>query len=1188
MGGSNQSLFLLGALVATQGSAAIPLLVVGLLLSWAAIFGWTELILMWPRRVGGIASTCAEAFRPYSPVLANLTGVCYWWGWVPTCGLTAILSAAALHQWYLPGVPVKLLAVVLVLVFMAVNLAGIRWVARLALPIAFVSAGLALLSAIVPMLAGTVDWHRATSFELHSPFQGFFGGLTSAMAGLYLIGFAAPAFEAAACHVGETRNPARNVPRAMFASAGMASIYFVALPVIWLGVLGSHSLEGDLTHTLDPTFAPLLGASAKAAAVWFMVFNMFHGTLQPLAGASRTLAQLAEDGLLPRMLARRARSDAPWVATMLTAGMSIAFLMTGDPVWVIAAANFCYLIGIGLPSVAVWLLRRNEPDRERPYRAPRGTIGLGLIAACAWGVSTVLGFQQFGLPTVIASLGLAYAGSLLYAARVFSDRRRAGKPGFARSLHLKLTGAMVAVIALDSAGYLLAVSHVPRNQVALITLLEDIFVGVAILTVTVGLVLPGMISHATGEVARAAERLAAGTIADLSRAMRALTRGRLDEAAVRDDVEPVVVHSRDEVGSMATSFNVMQRELAGVAQGLERAREGLRASKEQLERDAARQRAIASLGGRALKGLGVDALMEEATESVRDMLDVDIALALEVQPLGRWFSVRAASGLVLGGQRLTLAAGTSTQAGATHVRGEAIAVRDVWQDTSYALPEALRELGVRSGLTVPIAGQGTGFGVLAVYGRSAREFGEHEVNFLRSVAHILADAAERGRSEERTRHEALHDPLTGLPNRALFGDRLSIALRRAERTLQSVSVVLLDLDNFKLINDTRGHTTGDELLCAVAARLDESLRPGDTVARFGGDEFVLICDGLGGAEDARMLAERTAMVLKRPFLIDGVEHFVTASIGLAVSRAAGQRSEDLIRDADAAMYRAKELGRGRCELFDEAMRERALARLQITSELRRAIDRDELRVVYQPVVSLPEGKVVGVEALVRWEHPDRGLVPPAGFVAVAEDTGLIVPIGRWVLREACRQMAAWQRANPAYGELYAAVNLSPRQATRGDLPLVVGEALSDSGLDPSCLHLEITESVLMEEADVPAQTLQAFKSIGVGLVLDDFGTGYSSLAYLRRFPIDRLKVDRAFVAGLGDSPHDNAIVEAILRMGDTLGVEVIAEGVETEAQAQTLVDLGCRFAQGYLYARPLSAAEVVELLGSCLPARVAV
>jgi amino acid transporter len=323
MGGSNQMVFLVGALIAAQGSGAIPILIVGVLLGWAAAPGWIELVMMWPKRVGGIAATCAEAFRPYSAVLANLTGVCYWWGWVPTCGFTAILSATALHEWYLPWIPVTPLAIGVVLTFAGINLLGVHAVTRFAIPVASVAALLALLSAVIPIFAGTVDYAQAVSFQLDTPFDGFFGVVTSAMAGLYLVGFAAPAFEAATCHVGETKDPARNVPRAVFASGAMAGLFFVVLPVVWLGSIGPGGMGGELMTTLGPTFAPLLAGGAKAAAIWFLIANMFMGTLQPLAGASRTLSQLSEDGLLPRSWANRNRYDTPWVATLLTAGLAI-------------------------------------------------------------------------------------------------------------------------------------------------------------------------------------------------------------------------------------------------------------------------------------------------------------------------------------------------------------------------------------------------------------------------------------------------------------------------------------------------------------------------------------------------------------------------------------------------------------------------------------------------------------------------------------------------------------------------------------------------------------------------------------------------------------------------------------------------------------------------------------------------
>ena len=589
MGGINQSLFLLSALfigqgsIPGQGSAAVVLLGVGLLLSWAATPGWTELILMYPNRVGGIAATCAEAFRPYSPILANLTGVCYWWGWVPTCGLTALLASSAINHWYLPWIPVPLMASCIVLFFTAINLCGVKWVMRFAMPIAIASAGLAFISATMPIFSGSVDWHQAFTFHLTVPFPGWFGQVTSVMAGLYLIGFAAPAFEQAACHVGETIDPNKNVPRAMFASAGLATLYFVVLPIVWLGALGPEAMGKELAVVLGPTFAPLLGGAAKATAIWFMVFNMLHGTIAALAGASRTLAQLSEDGLLPEFLAKRSRTDAPWAATLLTSGMAIAFLLIGDPIWLIAAANLTYLIGIALPSVAVWLLRHNEPEMARPYRAPRGTIMFGLLAAGAWALTAILGFQQFGLPTVLIGIGFAYSGSVLYAWRKFADRRKAGLRGIARTLHLKLTGAMLIVLLLDAFGYLIAVGHVPEHHQLLIVVLEDTFVVVAMLTFVVGLILPGMIAHSAVEVAKAADKLVRGTLADFTRAMEALAAGDLDAAKAHFDFAPVVVHSRDEVGDMALSFNKLQEEIGRAAVGLEGARKGLSEARDRLE-----------------------------------------------------------------------------------------------------------------------------------------------------------------------------------------------------------------------------------------------------------------------------------------------------------------------------------------------------------------------------------------------------------------------------------------------------------------------------------------------------------------------------------------------------------------------------------------------------------------------------
>ena len=362
----------------------------------------------------------------------------------------------------------------------------------------------------------------------------------------------------------------------------MAVLYFAILPVVWLGVLGPEPLGSDLDLVLGPTFAPLFGSAAKGAAIGFMMFTMFHGTVQPLAGAARTLSQLSDDGLVPRCLGRRSSTDTPWVASIATAAFAIAFLYLGDPIWLIASANFTYLAGIALPSVAVWLLRRDHPDLVRPWRAPRGTIALGLAAALAWGLTAIFGFQQFGLPTVLAGFTFFYSGSALFVWRKLEDRRLDGLRGIPHTLHLKLTGAMMLVLLLDSVGYLIAVGNVSPGNEALIAVLEDIFVAVAILTIAVGVVLPGMISHSIVQVSQSANRLATGTLADFVLAMRSLGGGDLNAAHARIDIVPITVNTRDEIGDMAVSFNLLQGAIAESVTGLDAAREGLTQSRRAL------------------------------------------------------------------------------------------------------------------------------------------------------------------------------------------------------------------------------------------------------------------------------------------------------------------------------------------------------------------------------------------------------------------------------------------------------------------------------------------------------------------------------------------------------------------------------------------------------------------------------
>ncbi len=454
---------------------------------------------------------------------------------------------------------------------------------------------------------------------------------------------------------------------------------------------------------------------------------------------------------------------------------------------------------------------------------------------------------------------------------------------------------------------------------------------------------------------------------------------------------------------------------------------------------------------------------------------------------------------------------------------------------------------------------------------------------LRSKVAVFVDLyLERKRAQVAERallHQAFHDTLTGLPNRALLADRLGQALARRERRCLEAAVLFLDIDRLKWVNDSLGHAAGDQLLVDVARRLESVLRPGDTVARFGGDEFVVLCEELSAAGEAVTVAERLRDALASPFHVRGREIGLTASIGIALASTSSHDTPDaLLRDADAAMYRAKERGRDRVELFDDHMRSRAMARLETESTLRRAIEQTELRVHYQPVIELATGRATGLEALVRWEHPERGLVPPSEFITVAEETGLIVGLGAYVLAEACTQVARWNHRRPDGEPLTVSVNLSPHQLRARGLRELVAEALQHTGLDPRLLCLEITETALVEDADSNRAALDSLKDLGVTLAVDDFGTGYSSLLYLRRFPVDVLKIDRSFVVGLETNAEDTAIVSGVVGLAQALGLQAVAEGVETPEQAACLRQLGCPLAQGYHWSKPLTARQTERWL----------
>jgi diguanylate cyclase (GGDEF)-like protein len=506
--------------------------------------------------------------------------------------------------------------------------------------------------------------------------------------------------------------------------------------------------------------------------------------------------------------------------------------------------------------------------------------------------------------------------------------------------------------------------------------------------------------------------------------------------------------------------------------------------------------------------------------------------------------------------------------------GAAAWITDVAADPAFAR----QNLGVRGAFAFPIHTDGEITAVLEFFTAPAVAPDAALLEVMAQIGSHLGRVLERITAQEQIAHQATHDGLTGLPNRLLFRDRLELALARAERRGTFAAVLFLDLDRFKDINDTLGHSAGDQLLRSVSQRLRAVMRESDTLARFGGDEFVVLCEDLDSEDGAVRIAQHFQRALLSPVVVAQKEHVVTASIGIVLANGADRNPDGLLRDADIAMYRAKQRGHGNWELFDEALRDRALERIATERALRHAIETGELRLHYQPIVTLDGGTLHSTEALVRWQHPERGLLSPGEFIPIAEESALILAIGAWTLREACEQAYRWRARFGDRAPLPVSVNVSARQLAQPELPEIIRQVLADTGASPGDLAIELTETALIEESSVPAASLHELKALGVRILLDDFGTGYSSLSHLQRFPIDALKIDRSFVMHLGAGEGNRAIVRAIAAMASALGLEVVAEGVETAEQAAEAQALGCGWAQGYYFARPGPPAQIEPLI----------
>ncbi|NMT64815.1 sensor domain-containing protein [Marinobacter orientalis] len=592
---------------------------------------------------------------------------------------------------------------------------------------------------------------------------------------------------------------------------------------------------------------------------------------------------------------------------------------------------------------------------------------------------------------------------------------------------------------------------------------------------------------------------------------------------------------------------------------------------------AQQQRLAAALGQFALSATSLDEVYTEAASTIAQGLKVEFSNILLLDGPQNPLVLKAGIGWKPGWIGRQVADPVEqTQTYRVLASREPVIIHDFSEDSQFAPSELLTSHGVMSGVDILVGGFEKPAGVLGAYTDTPRKFSTDDVGFLQGIANILSAVAERQRANEQLSHMALHDPLTDLPNRLLLTDRLNEALSHAKRHDEQVALLFVDIDRFKHVNDVFGHALGDHVLHEVAKRLSRCVNSEGTVSRQGGDEFIVALTGVQEEQDAALIADRLLTAITSPFILEDIEIILGMSIGIACFPRNGEDAGTLLRNADAAMYVAKELGRNRYQFYAPEMNMRALDRLTLESDLHRAIERNELFLMYQPQLDLKTENVVGLEALVRWRHPSRGLISPGQFIPIAEDCGLIIPIGNWILESACTRRAYWASQGLTTGSM--AVNISAHQFRQADFCDRINDVLLRTGLRPDLLELEVTEGVIMQGIDQVLNKLNLLRELGVTLAIDDFGTGYSSLNYLKQFPLHCLKIDQSFTRGLPNDQGNEAIAKAIIQMGHSLGLKVLAEGIETKEEENHLKALGCDAGQGYLYAKPLSTGDCEEYL----------